>query len=184
MQSPLAPGTPQPFSGNGAMMMPSAATPPVNGGGSQTKATVLLDVGGGKFEKVVLLAQFQERATVRGRDEHTKEVDAGNLVKLDASPTVSFVQNEEAFYEMGSRIERCRIVEVHQDAPDEPPYYTIKLSTGRPRTTDARHLLKAAAGQGGNHAHHPPAAGDDPFSDLVGSDVPQKPPAASDVFGA
>jgi len=123
--------------------------------------------GATKLERVTVTAAFGPRATVKDRAGTQKEVDVQSLVKLQTPAT--FGPNDRAFYEMGARVERCSIVEVHQDAPDEPPYYTVKLSSGKQRTTDAPHLHKPATHATPPKPMSPPrGGGDDPFSDLVG----------------
>lgn len=146
----------------------SGPSPSASGVTFSANEIALLDAGA-KFEKVKVLGSTNDRATVMGRDHMTREVESKKLLKL--SNDLRFVQNDEAFYEMGGRIERCRIVEVHQDAPDEEPYFTIRLSnTGRERTTDSPHLLKPLEARSGESAGGGEAS-DDPFSELVGGDV-------------
>jgi len=170
-QQQMMPPAPQQAMPQQPPMQPSM--PPVGGPPAEAQfgagEVALLDVGT-KLEKVTVLASYHGRATVRGKDEATRDVDASKLLKLVLPAT--FAQNDEAFYDVGGRVERCKIVEVHQDAPDEPPYFTVRLAnTGRDRTTDAIHLLKPLAPSG-----RPRVVDDDPFSELVGADVAE--PAA------
>lgn len=159
----------------GAAVMEEAA----NAAQFTTNEVALLDVGT-KLEKIVVLSTYQGHATIRGKHDATREVDGTKLIKLAPNPT--FSQNEDALYEIGGRIERCKIAEVHQDAPDEPPYYTIRLAnSGRERTTDSPHLLKPFAVPGVASARGR-EADDDPFSDL-GSGLPSTDSPASDTFG-
>ncbi|KAJ1451052.1 hypothetical protein M885DRAFT_488044 [Pelagophyceae sp. CCMP2097] len=130
---------------------------------------------GTRLERVVVsgLAPL----SVQGKDGSTSAVDASKVTKLSAD--AKFAQGDEAFYEMGAKVDRCIISAVHHDDPREAPYYTIRLANGTERTTDAPHVFKAAAAK----QQQQKGQDDDPFAAITGGGDFSQAPAASHAAG-
>mmetsp|Transcript_11480 Transcript_11480/g.17120 ORF Transcript_11480/g.17120 Transcript_11480/m.17120 type:complete len:739 (-) Transcript_11480:339-2555(-) len=164
--------------------VPQNASPPPQNGPQPGESCMLQQ--NGKYERVTVVSFGADGYHVRLSDGSTRIFDNQALVRLAPAP-ILFAVNDTAFYQVSSRVEICTIVEIHRDAPEDDPYYTVRLqATGKERTTDAPHLhkplnplnignstqtLMPPPQQAGQSSITASPVDDDPFSELVGGDV-------------
>jgi len=114
----------------------------------------------GALEKVTILQAQGSGILVKGRNDAQRVVPS--VTELTKTPPT---QGSKAYYEMMGKIEQCTVTTVHTDAAE--PYYTVTLTNGSTRTTEAAHVLVPAS--------PPPAssqkASADPFAELTGGGV-------------
>ena len=97
---------------------------------------------------------------MKGKNDAQRVVPS--VTELTKTPPT---QGSKAYYEMMGKIEQCTVTTVHTDAAE--PYYTVTLSNGSTRTTEAAHVLVPASPP----ASAPVASSNDPFAELTGGGV-------------
>ena len=97
---------------------------------------------------------------MKGKNDAQRVVPS--VTELTKTPPT---QGSKAYYEMMGKIEPCTVTTVHTDAAE--PYYTVTLSNGSTRTTEAAHVLVPSV----SAPAAAPAASADPFAELTGGGV-------------
>ena len=133
---------------------PSAPTGPAPG------SLALAAAPNGALEKVTVLQAQGSGILVKGRNDAQRVVPSVTELTSTA-PT----QGAKAYYEMMGKIEPCTVTTVHTDAAEA--YYTVTLSNGSTRTTEAAHVLVPSV----QPASAPVQASADPFAELTGGGV-------------
>ena len=137
----------------------TAAPPAPPPAGPAPGSIALAAAPNGALEKVTVLQAQGSGILVKGRNDAQRVVPS--VTELSKAPPT---QGSKAYYEMMGKIEQCTVTTVHTDAAE--PYYTVTLSNGSTRTTEAAHVLVPAS---------PPAssqkASADPFAELTGGGV-------------
>ena len=113
----------------------------------------------GTLEKVTVLQAQGSGILVKGKNDAQRVVPSVTELTSTA-PT----QGAKAYYEMMGKIEPCTVTTVHTDAAEA--YYTVTLSNGSTRTTEAAHVLVPSV-----QPAAAPAASADPFAELTGGGV-------------
>ena len=114
----------------------------------------------GTLEKVTVLQAQGSGVLVKGKNDAQRVVPSVTELTSTA-PT----QGAKAYYEMMGKIEPCTVTTVHTDAAEA--YYTVTLSNGSTRTTEAAHVLVPSV----QPASAPVQASADPFAELTGGGV-------------
>ena len=92
--------------------------------------TALATAPNGTLEKVTVLQAQGSGILVKGKNDAQRVVPSVTELTSTA-PT----QGAKAYYEMMGKIEPCTVTTVHTDAAEA--YYTVTLSNGSTRTTEA-----------------------------------------------
>ena len=149
---------PQPRASPSNSFNASAAPPAPAGPAPGTLA--LAAAPNGTLEKVTVLQAQGSGILVKGRNDAQRVVPSVTELTSTA-PT----QGAKAYYEMMGKIEPCTVTTVHTDAAEA--YYTVTLSSGSTRTTEAAHVLVPSV----QPASAPVQASADPFAELTGGGV-------------
>ena len=137
----------------------TAAPPAPPPAGPAPGSIALAAAPNGALEKVTVLQAQGSGILVKGRNDAQRVVPS--VTELTKTPPT---QGSKAYYEMMGKIEPCTVTTVHTDAAE--PYYTVTLSNGSTRTTEAAHVLVPASPPAAA-----PAASADPFAELTGGGV-------------
>ena len=137
----------------------TAAPPAPPPAGPAPGSIALAAAPNGTLEKVTVLQAQGSGVLVKGRNDAQRVVPS--VTELTKTPPT---QGAKAYYEMMGKIEPCTVTTVHTDAAE--PYYTVTLSNGSTRTTEAAHVLVPASPPAAA-----PAASADPFAELTGGGV-------------
>ena len=113
----------------------------------------------GTLEKVTVLQAQGSGILVKGKNDAQRVVPS--VTELTKTPPT---QGSKAYYEMMGKIEQCTVTTVHTDAAE--PYYTVTLSNGSTRTTEAAHVLVPSSPLDRRRQ-----ASADPFAELTGGGV-------------
>ena len=112
----------------------TAAPPAPPPAGPAPGSMALAAAPNGTLEKVTVLQAQGSGILVKGRNDAQRVVPS--VTELTTTPPT---QGSKAYYEMMGKIEPCTVTTVHTDAAE--PYYTVTLSNGSTRTTEAAHVL-------------------------------------------
>ena len=137
----------------------TAAPPAPPPAGPAPGSIALAAAPNGALEKVTVLQAQGSGILVKGRNDAQRVVPS--VTELTKTPPT---QGSKAYYEMMGKIEPCTVTTVHTDAAE--PYYTVTLSNGSTRTTEAAHVLVPASPPASA-----PVASADPFAELTGGGV-------------
>ena len=135
------------------------AAPPAQAGPAPG-SIALAAAPNGALEKVTVLQAQGSGILVKGKNDAQRVVPSVTELTSTA-PT----QGAKAYYEMMGKIEPCTVTTVHTDAAEA--YYTVTLSSGSTRTTEAAHVLVPSV----QPAAAPVQASADPFAELTGGGV-------------
>ena len=135
------------------------AAPPAQAGPAPG-SIALAAAPNGALEKVTVLQAQGSGILVKGKNDAQRVVPS--VTELTTTPPT---QGAKAYYEMMGKIEPCTVTTVHTDAAEA--YYTVTLSNGSTRTTEAAHVLVPSV----QPAAAPVQASADPFAELTGGGV-------------